>query len=806
MSTNQKFSSLSGKTILVINTGSIKKKFILQRLKKLGLTIVMLHKEKNWAQSYVDYWILADTANHIEAVRAVDTFIKTNRQVKIDGAITFWEDDVLLASKITDKFNWIGIPYDIAKQARNKFLFREFCQNNGIQSPIHKLIRSTNDIDDSLSFPLVIKPAYGSSSAYVVKVENMEELLDTYNYVKKNMSANIESALYDGMDILVEEYIDGDEVDIDIILQNGKVKFHSISDNYQTEEPFFVETGQAIPSSLPIKNQQLLIDLAEETLEKMGVQNGCIHFEAKSARKGPVPIEINLRMGGDEVYSFVKGAWGVDLIEYGVKIALGMYIEKIKKPDVPRKYINGQYFLSDHSGILAEVDIEEKIHKKNYLEEMHFYKQIGDPVLVPPEGYEYLGWITVSGENFLDAQDNLKEAMQYVSYTVVKFDADSSIGKTSRKNRFSSAVLNKNLLLQAAKMESIRRISKRNLRNLHIGIAYNSKEQSNGNGKAHIDFPYAGETIEKTLKDRGYKVSLFDFNNLNKTMEDLRTTEVDLVFNVSEKINNSHDLKPHVAALLEGMQIPYTGSDAFTLNMCMDKIAVKKLLTYHNIPTPKWDYMYELNDDLRDDLKFPLIVKPAASDSSLGITNQSVVTNKKELHQQIKRVILKMRQPVIIEEYIDGDEYDVSILGNTERDFQVLPLTRSIFKNMPDGYWHIYTYEAKWLKHPAYQHIVLQRPPKNVNRKLEALITEIALDTYSIFDCHDYGRVEVRIDKDNNPYVLELNPNPSLASNMDIPEVAKFLNMDYGNLIEEIIYLAVNRYKNQSLFEQITTS
>ncbi|MDE2590708.1 MAG: hypothetical protein KGL95_13700, partial [Patescibacteria group bacterium] len=108
MINNLQYSTLSGKAILIVNTGSIKKKFILQRLKKLGLTIVMLHKEKNWAQSYVDYWILADTANHIESLRAIDAFIKTNRQVKIDGSLTFWEDDVLLTSKITDKFNWIG--------------------------------------------------------------------------------------------------------------------------------------------------------------------------------------------------------------------------------------------------------------------------------------------------------------------------------------------------------------------------------------------------------------------------------------------------------------------------------------------------------------------------------------------------------------------------------------------------------------------------------------------------------------------------------------------------------------------------
>src|SRR3990167_5774812 len=169
---------LSGKTILVVNTGYIKKKFIFQRLRKLGLTILVLNKEKNWAQPYVDEWILVDTANHSESIRAFESFLTNNPKAKIDGVVTFWEDDVLLTSKIIDKFNLIGIPFSVAKKARNKYLFREFCQRNGLSAPVHRLVKTKEDLDficQNFTFPLVIKPTYGSSSAYVIKLDNQEE-------------------------------------------------------------------------------------------------------------------------------------------------------------------------------------------------------------------------------------------------------------------------------------------------------------------------------------------------------------------------------------------------------------------------------------------------------------------------------------------------------------------------------------------------------------------------------------------------------------------------------------------------------
>lgn len=805
---NNNGSELIDKTILLVNSGSLKKRFILQKLKRMGLTVVCLNKEKNWATQYVDHWIIADNTNHSESIQAVKEFITSNPDVKINGAITFWEDDVLLTSKIIDKFNFIGTPFAVAKKIRNKFLFREFCTKNNLPAPKHFLIKSLADINnlpESFSFPLVIKPAFGASSAYVVKVSNKDELIDTYKYIKKNISIETESALNEGMDIFAEEYIHGDEVDIDIAIQNGKIKFYSISDNYQTKEPFFIETGQSIPSSLSRKIQQDLVDLAEESLELLGVQNGVVHFEAKSSPEGPVPIEINLRMGGDEVYSFVKGAWGMDLIEAAVKIAFGIYLPKVIRPEMPRKYITGVYFLSDYSGVISKLDISDELEKKKYFEEMHFFKKIGDPILVPPQGYEYVGWITVSGYSLPDAQENIKEALKFIRFEVAKFAPESSIGKTSRKNSFSHAALSNNLLAGVAKIEKIKLITKENQRNMHIGIACNIYDDEDGSVESELST--VGKNIEETLKNRGYKVTFFDFNDIDKAFKELKSSDVDLVFNVCERINNSSLLEPHSASLLDVLQIPYTGSNPSTLSLCIDKIRVKKLLAYHGIPTPKWDYVYTLEDDIDRSLQFPLIAKPANTDNSIGITNDSVVNNEDELRRELKKIIGDLGSPALIEEYIEGDEYDVSIVGSEEDDLMVLPLSRSIFKDMSPGMWHIYTHDMKFGSTPLDKiGVFVQRPAKNISKKLEALITEIALDTYNILDCHDYGRIEIRVDKDDNPFVLELNPNPSINIRDCVPEMAKLIGMDYGDFLEQIIYLAIKRYKNRPPYYHLQTN
>jgi len=129
----------------------------------------------------------------------------------------------------------------------------------------------------------------------------------------------------------------------------------------------------------------------------------------------------------------------------------------------------------------------------------------------------------------------------------------------------------------------------------------------------------------------------------------------------------------------------------------------------------------------------------------------------------------------------------------------VLPLRRSIFDNLPANQWHLYTSDAKYIEPEQNNQILRQLPPKNISKKLLSLLTEIALDTYAIFGCRDYGKVKIKTDKDGNPYVLELNPNPSLHKDFGFASAAKLVDMDYDSLLEEIIYMAIERYKKQLL-------
>lgn len=793
--------SLAKKTVLVVNTGSIKKRFILHRLKKLGLTCVVLNKEKNWAQPYVDHWILADNSNHPEAIQAVKEFLANNPKVKIDGVLTFWEDDILLTAKIVDRFGLIGVPLSIAKKARNKYNFRDFCASHNLLVPKYRLIQKSEDLSTvkkDFNFPVVIKPVYGSSSAFVIRVNSAAELDEMFQYVKNNISVNVESSLADGLGIMAEEYIDGDEVDIDILLQNGKVKFSSIADNYDKSHGiFFIDSGQAIPSSLPEKCQLELLESAEVILEKLGVQNGCIHFEAKYSKQGVYPIEVNLRLGGDYVYSYTKSAWGVDLIEYAAKIAAGEYFPKIKKPLVPKKYIVGWDLHPDESGVLVELDAPEDIKKEWFIEEVELYKKIGDPIFVPPQGFEHLGWLTVSGENILDAQDNLKAALKLISYKVVKFDADSFLGRTERRNRFSPAVLNKDLLLRNAKIKTLQKIALQNQRNLKIGVLGNLYPASTDPWEQRLT--NIAQEITDNLRKLGYPVTLFNINNLSQTIDKLRKSDVDLVFNTAERIYENRYYLPHIAALLETLKIPHTGSAFSALYLSSDKIKFKKLLSFHEIPTPAWDYCYDLEDEVDPELNYPLIVKPATLEYSIGISDQSVVENKEQLDQQVKKLIEEFRAPVLVEEYIEGDEYEAYILGNEEEDLRVLPLSRLIYQSSHERRWNIQTYQQKWQNKNAKNFITRQLPVKQISKKLESLITEISLDAYGIIECADYGKVEVKVDRDNNPYVLELNPMPHLCDKAEsgLAAAARLVNLDFPQLLEEVIRIAVARYQKR---------
>ncbi|PIP61150.1 hypothetical protein COW99_05145, partial [Candidatus Roizmanbacteria bacterium CG22_combo_CG10-13_8_21_14_all_38_20] len=767
----------SAKNLLVVNTGYYKKKFIFARLKELGYRIYCLNSEVNWAKDYVTDWVISDNYNHVQAVSDTVSFIR-KKLIKLDGVITFWEDDVLLTAKLVDALGLKGSSFTIASRARNKLFFREFCKANNLPTPAHLQISSKEDllkIKENLEFPIVLKPAYGTLTALVIKVECLSELEMLYSYMVKNLSTQTETALHDGLDIFAEEYIDGDEVDIDLVLQNGKVKVAIVSDNYdKSRGKFFLDKGQATPSNLPPTHQKELIEMAEQVLEKMGITDGCIHFEAKYSKSGPVPLEINLRMGGDYIYSYILAVWGIDLIKLAASVACGEYIDSTRELK-PKKYIIGWDFSTEQSGILNEVSIHPKLKKKPYFEDMLLYKELGDAVLVPPEGVETIGWITVSGENPLDVNDNLQEALEQVQLKVTKFDYQSFAGKAQKNNFLSSARIAKKYLLQK---EKVNYVSSTELKKLDIALVtnidqYQESDYNNYYVKVKDGLIKKGFKIEEILSESSYVI-----------LTKLRQFDYDYIINlINIELGNS---KPsfHNLQAIEISGIPFTGATSFIARQLLDKIQIRKLLDFHDVPLPDWDYLFELEDEIKEELIYPLIVKPATHDFKIGINNESLITKPEKLRPQIQKMMHYYNCPVVVEEFLEGDEYEVIVIGNDDNDLEALPLNKLVFQKNKSklslgGIGTIADY------------IKSSYPAKDINPKLEKLLIELSFDIFTILDCRDYARFDFRLDEDGNPSLIDVNVSPFIQYT-----TPKF---DYAKLYEQILQKSVNNYRKQAV-------
>lgn len=411
--------SLPKKHILLVRSGYPSKQFVLEKLQELGYYVIVLDSEKTCPSEYVNDWIFADPLDPAKSVSAVKNYLN-NPNNYIDGVITFWEEAVLTTAAISDTYNLIGIPYKSADVIKNKHQFRKLCVSSNLPTIKSHLLTSHQDfehIEKTMSFPLVIKPLYGAASAFVMKIHSLEQLKKAYDSITNSIHTFWLAPEWESTDLYVEEYIEGQEVDIDILLQDGICVFASVTDNFQTQEPFFIESGQALPSALSKEKQDDLISMALNVLKTAGVKNGCIHFEAKSSPTGPVPIEVNLRMGGDHVYSFIKEGWGVCMIESAAKIACGELCD-IKKPLEPLTYLEGKYFEPQKAGIIADISFPEELLKDSHLSKIQFDMKVGDKVLVPPEGFDFFGWITVHADSKQQAGEQLDKLFPLVQFTV----------------------------------------------------------------------------------------------------------------------------------------------------------------------------------------------------------------------------------------------------------------------------------------------------------------------------------------------------------------------------------------------------
>ncbi len=288
---------------------------------------------------------------------------------------------------------------------------------------------------------------------------------------------------------------------------------------------------------------------------------------------------------------------------------------------------------------------------------------------------------------------------------------------------------------------------------------------------------------------RTYPVNVMDrFDVLYRT---LKRTSPDVIFNLVEFFNDDSLLESSVASFYELLRIPYTGASPFTLTLCQNKAMAKDLLLANGIRTPRFAAIKRAPLLRRHNLHYPLIVKPAREDASAGIDNASVVTGLEQLHKRIEFVWSEFQQPAIIEEYIEGREFHVPILGNYPP--RALPITEVDFSGLPAGLRDILSYEAKWDPgNEAYHKIQLHCPatlPPRTSQKIES----VALEAYRVLGCRDYARVDIRLSRKNKVYVLEVNPNPDLSENDVFMQAAHKAGLSTTATLRKIIELALRR-------------
>ncbi|MGD0336262.1 MAG: ATP-grasp domain-containing protein [Candidatus Omnitrophota bacterium] len=312
---------------------------------------------------------------------------------------------------------------------------------------------------------------------------------------------------------------------------------------------------------------------------------------------------------------------------------------------------------------------------------------------------------------------------------------------------------------------------------------YEFKAGDPPDANAEFDHPSTIGVIAKAIESCGFKVKRI--GNANDLMEKIDSLSVDIVFNISEGISG-RNRESQVPILLEMAGIPFVGADALTLGVTLDKIMAKKIFIAEKLPTPKFfsvDNAEELTN--ADHCKFPLIVKPRFEGSSKGLSEDSRVKNMEELKKQVAFVTSTYKQPALVEEFISGQEFTVAIVGNDPA--EVMPVVQIKIDGRLQLEDKFYTFAR--ITSDRLEYIC----PAHITKEMENKLKDLALRAFKAVECRDFGRVDFRVDKDSNPYVLEINPLPSLSTEDVFMIVAKRIGLTYEEIIGKILNSAIKR-------------
>ncbi|MEX1139453.1 MAG: ATP-grasp domain-containing protein [Bacteroidota bacterium] len=304
------------------------------------------------------------------------------------------------------------------------------------------------------------------------------------------------------------------------------------------------------------------------------------------------------------------------------------------------------------------------------------------------------------------------------------------------------------------------------------------------------------EEIVKALQKEGFQPSMFNVDdNIDRLYDLLRKDPPNVIFNLVEYVREDPKLESYVAGLYELFQIPYTGAAPFGLALCQRKGHTKQLLLQNGVPTPRFHLLFKPELRKRHGLHYPLIVKPAREDASMGVEKASVVYNQEHLHERVNHAFQEFAPPILVEEFIAGKELHVAVIGNDPP--EVLPILEYDFSQLPDDFPAMITYAAKWEPLKEEFHKVHTVCPAPLTKRLEAKVRERALQAYKMTNCRDYARIDMRVSVDNHVYVLEVNPNPDLTEGVSFMESAEKAGYSFSQTLKRIVEMALSRSGKQ---------
>lgn len=296
--------------------------------------------------------------------------------------------------------------------------------------------------------------------------------------------------------------------------------------------------------------------------------------------------------------------------------------------------------------------------------------------------------------------------------------------------------------------------------------------------------------VKRALQRLGHDVELIGcFNDLPRLISDIKTLAPDLIFNMLESFDSNRDFEPHVAGVLDLLKIPYTGTKPLGLNICKDKALTKKILSHHRIRIPDW-VISSKNRPLKQmkKFRFPAFVKATRTEGSEGISKDSLVDNEKDCLDRAAYLHEKFNSDVLIEEFIDGRELYVSVLGNKR--LKTFPIRELSFNNMDDDEPKFATYRTKWDEQYRKRWGIKNKMAKDLDEVVIKKAFQISKKAFEALYLKSYARFDFRLKENSELVMLEANPNPSIVHYDDFAMSAKAGGIEYDKLIGKLIDLA----------------